>query len=326
MTASLDNGTLVTVFGGSGFVGRNVVRLLAKRGCRIRAAERRPDLAGHLQPMGGVGQIHAIQANVRYGDSIHRAVAGADVVVNCVAILAETGRQTFDAVNVEGARRIARAAKAGGARALVHISAIGADPKSTSRYARSRALGEAAVLKEFPEAIILRLSLVFGQEDEFFNRFASLARLTPVMPMIGGPTRMQPVYVGDVAEAVVAAAAGLGKPGTIYEIGGPQVFTFREIMKKTMGFAERQRCLFPVPFWVAKFGAVVSKVAPMAIRPITLDQVRMLQHHNIVSDAAKKENRTLAGLGLGNGQAIDTIVPGYLERFRPHGQYAHYRG
>lgn len=326
MTQSLDSGTLVTVFGGSGFVGRYAVRLLAKRGCRIRAAERRPDLAGHLQPMGGVGQIHAIQANVRYEESVRRAAEGAQVVVNCVAILAETGRQSFAAVNVEGARRVARAAKAAGARTLVHISAIGADPKSTSRYARSRAAGEAAVLKEFPEAVILRLSLVFGPEDEFFNRFAGLARMAPFMPLIGGRTRMQPVYVGDVAEAIVAAAEGRAKPATVYELGGPQVFSFRELLEKTMGYAEQRRCLMPVPFWAAKLGAVLSKPAPMALRPITLDQVRMLQHHNIVSDAARKENRTLAGLGAGNGQAIETIVPAYLERFRPRGQYAHYRG
>ncbi|MGE3916524.1 MAG: complex I NDUFA9 subunit family protein, partial [Hyphomicrobiaceae bacterium] len=200
MTATWEQGALATVFGGSGFVGRHTVRAFARKGWRIRAACRRPDLAGYLQPMGGVGQIHAVQANLRYADSIARAVEGARVVVNCVGILSPMGRQTFEALHVEGARAVAKAAKAAGAEHMIHVSAIGADPRSPGRYGRTKAEGEAAVRAEFPDAIILRPSIVFGPEDEFFNRFAAMAVHGPLLPLIGGGgTKFQPVYVGDVA-------------------------------------------------------------------------------------------------------------------------------
>ncbi len=209
MASRWEEGSLVTVFGGSGFVGRHAVRALAREGWRVRAAVRRPDLAGHLQPMGRVGQVHAVQANVRYPDSVRAAVEGAQAVVNLVAILAKSGKQTFEALHVEGARAAARAAREAGAKTFVHVSAIGADRRSPARYARTKAAGEEAVLAEFPGAVILRPSLVFGPEDALFNRFAGLARTAPFLPLIGGGrTRLQPVYVADVAEAIAAACAG----------------------------------------------------------------------------------------------------------------------
>ncbi len=210
-----DNGKLATVFGGSGFVGRYIVWSLAKRGYRVRAAVRRPDLAGHLQPMGVVGQIHAVQANLRFADSVVRAVEGADVVINAVGILAPTGAQTFEAVHAEGARRVAKAAREAGATRLVHISAIGADKSSNAQYARTKAEGEDAVLAEFPSAIILRPSIVFGAEDQFFNRFAALARISPALPLIGGGrTKFQPVFVGDLGQAAANAAIDTGNTGS----------------------------------------------------------------------------------------------------------------
>ncbi len=317
---------LVTIFGGSGFVGRHTVSALAKRGWRVRAAVRRPDLAGHLQPMGAVGQIHAVQANLRFPQSISNAVAGAEAVINAVGILAPSGRQSFDAVHAGGARAVARAAREAGVKRFVHISAIGADAASAARYARSKAAGEAAVLEEFPTAIILRPSIVFGPEDEFFNRFAALARMSPFLPSIGlGLTRFQPVYVGDVAAAVANCVEGQGKPGTVYELGGPEVFSFRQLLDLTQEYSGRRRPYFPMPFWFAKLQALLMSPLPNALRPVTYDQVRLLQSDNVVSAAAKSEGRTLAGLGVEPPAAVAAIVPGYLERFKPKGQYAHYR-
>lgn len=318
---------LVTVFGGAGFIGRHVVRALAARGWRIRVACRRPDLAGHLQPLGGVGQIHAIQANIRDAASVHRAVAGADAVVNLVAILAPAGRQTFEALHVAGARRIAEAAREAGVTALVHISAIGADRQARSAYGRTKGEGEAAVLAAYPPAIILRPSLVFGPEDQLFNRFAALARLSPVLPVIGGGrTRFQPVYAGNVAEAVANALDGAARPGGVYELGGPEVLTFRELMQRVLVYAGRRRCLVPLPFWLAKLQAAMTKPLPSGLRPLTVDQVRLLQADNVVSEAARKQGRTLAGLGIAAPLAIESVVPAYLERFKPKGQFAGYRG
>jgi uncharacterized protein YbjT (DUF2867 family) len=222
--------TLVTVFGGSGFLGRAVVRALAKRDYRLRVAVRRPELAGHLQPLGKVGQIHAVQANLRYPASVEAAMRDADVAINLVGILAEGGGQTFDAVQAKGAETIAKAAAAVGAH-MVHVSAIGADANSPARYARAKAAGETAVLAAVPSAVIMRPSVVFGPEDQFTNRFAGLARLSPALPLIGGGlTKMQPVYVGDVATAIADAVDGKAKPGATYELGGPEVLTMREIM------------------------------------------------------------------------------------------------
>jgi NADH dehydrogenase len=317
---------LTTVFGGSGAIGRHAVRALARSGWRVRAAVRRPDLAGFLQPMGVVGQVHAVQANLRYPASIEAAVAGAEVVVNTVGIAMPSGRQTFEAVHVAGAAAVARAAKAAGARAFVHVSAIGADPRSPARYARSKAAGEAAVLAEFPEAVILRPSIVFGPEDQFFNRFAAMARMLPLLPLIGGGrTRFQPVFVGDLA-AAIAAAEGRARPGTIYEIGGPEIATFRQLLDRVQEWSERPRRYLPIPFWLARLQGLVFGLLPASLRSITLDQVRMLESDNVVSEAAEAEGRTLEGLGITGLHAMGTVVPTYLERFRPRGQFSHYRG
>ena len=327
MAADSGNNEIVTVFGGSGFVGRHTVRALARAGYRIRAACRRPDLAGFLQPMGNVGQIQPVQANLRYPDSVRRAVEGAHVVINCVGILAGTGRQTFQAVHVEGARAAARAAREAGAQRFVHISAIGASPSSPARYARTKAEGEAAVLKEFPGAVIVRPSIVFGPEDEFFNRFAAMARVSPLLPLIGGGrTRFQPIYVGDLAKAIANAALGAGTAGTVYEAGGPEVLSFRDLLERTLDYAGRERGFITLPFWLAKLQALATWPLPNALRPLTVDQVRLLQSDNVVSSAAQKEGRTLAALGVTQAQSIGAIVPGYLERFRPKGQYSRYRG
>ena len=327
MASRLEGGTLVTVFGGSGFVGRHAVRALAQRGFRVRAATRRPDLAGHLQPMGGVGQIHGVQANLRYPDSIRRALEGADVAVNLVGLLAKSGAQTFEAIHVEGAAAVARAAREAGVQRLVHVSAIGADAKSLGQYGRTKAAGEAAVRAEFPTAVILRPSIIFGPEDEFFNRFANMARNAPLLPLIGGGrTRFQPVYAGDVAAAIAAVCEGKARPGTIYELGGPEVVTFRKLLDRTQAWAGRSRGYLPLPFWAAKLGAALTAPLPNSLRPLTVDQVRMLQADNVVSPAALAEGRTLQGLGILGPHAIDTIVPAYLEQYRPKGQYSHYRG
>lgn len=316
---------LATVFGGSGFVGRQIVRSLTRRDYRVRAAVRRPDLAGYLQPMGVVGQVFAVQANLRFADSVVRAVEGAETVVNSVGILAPSGAQTFGAVHVEGARRIAKAAREAGARRLIHISAIGADKNSNAQYAVTKAEGEAAVLSEFPSAIILRPSIVFGPEDQFFNRFAALARVSPFLPLVGGGrTKFQPVFAGDVGEAA-ANAISKGKPGTVYELGGPQVVTFRQILEATLRYADRKRVLLPVPFWMMRLQALLTWPLPNSIRPITVDQLRLLKHDNVVSDTAKREDRTIAALGVPHAVSIEAIVPQYLERFNPKGQYANYR-
>ncbi|MDX2264308.1 MAG: complex I NDUFA9 subunit family protein [Hyphomicrobiales bacterium] len=320
MAVTLGPSSIVTVYGGSGFVGRYVVQALAKTGARIRVAVRRPDLANHLQPLGGVGQIHAIQANVRNAASVRRAAEGADAVVNLVAILQQGGKQTFQAVHTGGAAAVARAAKDAGARALVHVSSIGAEKMSRSGYARTKGEAEAAVLGAFPRAVILRPSVIFGAEDQFFNRFAAMARIAPALPLIGGGrTRFQPVYVGDVARAVVAAIDGRAKLGAAYELGGPQIYSFREILDKIAEYTGRRRPYVSIPFWAAKIQGAALQILPSA--PITLDQVRMLESDNVVSAEAIREARTLEGLGI-TPQSIDAIVPGYLVRFRPKGEFS----
>ena len=328
--AAASNARIATVFGGSGFVGRHTVRALAQAGWRIRAAERRPDLAGHLQPLGAVGQIMPVQANVRYPASVARAVAGADAVVTSVGILTPSGAQSFAAVHVEGPRAIGRAAREAGVKRLVHISAIGAELKSRSAYARSKAEGERALLEEFPDAIILRPSIVFGPEDQFFNRFAALAVSSPVLPLIGGgKTKFQPVFVGDLAAAIAAVLDGAGMPGTVYEIGGPAVHSFRALLDKTQEWSGRKRAYMPLPFAVASLQALLTKPLSLVdnnLRPITVDQVRLLKSDNVVSQKAKLENRTLAGLGITDAAPIEAVVPSYLERYKPRGQFAHYRG
>ncbi len=309
------NNRLATVIGGSGFVGRHVVRALARAGWRVRVAVRRPDLAGHLQPLGTVGQIHAVQANVRYPDSVLAACDGADAVVNLVGILHESGRQRFDAVHVFGARIAAQAAAECGASRLVHISTIGADADSAAEYGRTKAAGEAEVRAAYHQATILRPSIVFGPEDAFFNRFASLARISPVLPLIDdGETRFQPVFVGDVAAAVAATLGDAGTSGAEFELGGPEVLNFREIMEFILEATGRKRLLVPVPFGVLRLEALFLQLLPNPI--LTVDQVRMLEIDNVVSEGA----RTLQDLGI-EPQAIEAIVPDYLERFRRAGQF-----
>jgi uncharacterized protein YbjT (DUF2867 family) len=311
--------TLVTVFGGSGFLGRNVVRALAKRDYRIRVAVRQPELAGHLQPIGRVGQIHAVQANLRYPASVEAAMRDSQIAINLVGILTEGGAQSFEAVQAKGAETIAKAASAVSAR-MVHVSAIGADENSLSGYGRSKAAGEKAVLAAVPSATILRPSVVFGPEDQFTNRFAALARISPMLPLIGGGvTRMQPVYVGDVATAVADAVDGKAKPGATYELGGPEVLTLREIMQIILTITERNRMLVPLPFGLAKLQALFLQFAPGALK-LTPDQVALLRSDNVVSDAAKAAGLTLEGLGIA-ADSMEAIAPQYLWRFRAAGQF-----
>ena len=318
MAVKTNSDTLVTVFGGSGFLGRHVVRALANRDYRIRVAVRRPELTGYLQPLGRVGQIHAVQANVRFPQSVEAAVHDADAVINLVGILFEKGRQRFDAIQAEGAETVARAANAAGAR-LVHISAIGADENSPSHYASSKGAGERLVLAARPDAVIMRPSFLFGPEDEFFNRFAALARISPVLPLPGGGhTRSQPVFAGDAAEAIAKAVDGETKPGTIYELGGPDVRTFKELMEFILATIERRRLFVPVPFAVMKLQAAVLQYLPKP--PLTPDQVETLKPDNVVSAAAHEQGRTLEGLGI-IPNSIASIVPDYLWRFRKTGQF-----
>ena len=318
MTQSSKAYTLVTIFGGSGFLGRHVVRALARRDYRIRVAVRRPDLAGHLQPLGRVGQIHAVQANVRYPDSVAAAVRDSDIVINLVGILSQHGRQRFKKVHQLGSEVIARAAAAQGAQ-LIQISAIGANEKSWSGYARSKGRAEKAALAAVPAATIFRPSIVFGPEDDFFNRFAALARMLPALPLIGGgKTRFQPVFAGDVAEAIALAVEGKTKPGTVYELGGPEIFTFKQLMQFILATIERRRLLIPIPFWLARLQAMFLQFLPSA--PLTPDQVRMLKRDNVVSEEAKRDGRTLEGLGI-TPRSVPAIVPSYLWRFRKTGQF-----
>lgn len=316
---SADNSKLVTVFGGSGFLGRHVVQLLAKRGYRVRVACRRPDLAGHLQPLGNVGQIHAVQANLRYRWSVDRAVEGADCVVNLVAILFETGKQKFDAIQDFGARAVAEAARAEGAN-LVHVSAIGADEASASEYARTKARGEKAVFETLPQSIVMRPSILFGPEDGFFNKFAELARFLPFLPLIGGgETKFQPAYVGDVAEAIARAVDGDLGGGKIYELGGPQVLSFRQCIEKLLDITDRKRWLINLPFGMARFKARFWELLPRPL--LTVDQVTLLESDNVVSDSAEADGRTFSGIGI-VPKTADSVLPSYLWRYRPAGQFS----
>lgn len=318
---------LVTVFGGSGFVGRHVVRALAVQGYRVRVAVRRPDLAFHLQPLGNVGQIHAVQANLRNRPSIVRAIAGAHVVVNLVGVMHQQGRQRFEAVHGFGARAVAEAATAAGVERLVHISALGVQADSGSAYARSKANAENAVLGAFPDAVILRPSVIFGPEDQFFNRFAQLATFMPVLPLVGAETRMQPVSVDNVADAVVRAVQGAATPGAIYELGGPETVTIREAMNFTLNAIGRRRLVVGLPFPLARLQALALEIVhtlslgllPDSLR-LTRDQVELLRHDNVVSDAAVAEQRTLAGLGV-TPSGFDAVAQTYLWRFREKGQF-----
>ncbi|MBB4196974.1 NADH dehydrogenase [Rhodoblastus sphagnicola] len=320
---------IVTVFGGSGFIGRHLVRALAREGWRVRVATRRPELAYHLQPLGKVGQIHAVQANIRFPESLAAALSGAEAAVNLVGILAETGKQSFDRVQAQGAAAVADAVKNAGIGKFVHMSAIGADANSASAYARSKALGEAAVLSATPHANILRPSVVFGPEDQFFNRFASMARLMPALPLIGGgTTRLQPVYVGDVAATASRLLAGEGRPGAVYELGGPAIRTMRELMAFVLAVTKRPRVLAPISFGLASTIGGITELANKALLGLlpaefvfTRDQVELLKHDNVVSAEAEAEGRTLKGLGI-TPESMEAIVPAYLHRYRKGGQFA----
>lgn len=312
---------LVTIYGGSGFLGRHIARRMAKAGWRVRVAVRRPHEAGFVRTYGTVGQVEPVLCNIRDDASVAAAMAGADAVVNCIGILAENGRNSFDAVQAEGASRVARLAAAEGVARMVQVSSIGADPESESDYSRTKAEGEAAVTEHMPEAVILRPSILFGTDDSFFNRFASLTRFGPVLFIIGGDTRFQPVYVDDVAAAAELAVLGNAEPG-IYELGGPDVETMRELMQRMLREIRRKRLILNIPFWIARmkasvfefFGKVTLGLAPV---PFTRDQVVNLGRDNVVGDDA----RTLADLGI-EATAMDAVLEEYLWRFRPSGQYA----
>ncbi len=311
---------LVTIYGGSGFVGRYIARRMAKEGWRVRVAVRRPNEAIFVKPYGVVGQVEPVLCNVRDDASVAAVMRGADAVVNCVGILAPDGKNTFDAVQADGAERVARIAAEQGVARMVHISAIGADAESDSDYARTKALGEAGVLRHMPDAMILRPSIVFGPEDEFFNRFASMSRMGPVLPVVGAETHFQPVYVDDVAKAAVLGVTGKAKGG-IYELGGPDVDTFRELMQQMLGMIRRRRLVLNIPFPIARVIALISDVVSFVTfglipSQLTRDQVRNLRRDNVVGDGVL----TFADLGI-EPVSLEAVLPEYLWRFRPSGQY-----
>jgi NADH dehydrogenase len=313
---------LVTIFGGSGFLGRHVVSALAKRGYRVRVGVRRPDLAIHLQPLGNAGQIQAVQANLRVRWSVDRAVEGADHVVNLVGILHESGRQRFRAVHDFGARAVAEAARAAGL-PLTHMSAIGATLQSASAYARTKAAGEKAVLDTVKDAVVFRSSIMFGPDDRFYNRFAAMARLSPVLPLIGGGQNLlQPTYVGDVAEAIARSVDGTVPGGKVYELGGPDVQSFRQCMEEMLQIIGRKRMLVPVPWWLAELQGSVLGLLPNPL--LTRDQVRQLRVDNIVSEEAVKSGRDFAAIGIAPRNTT-AILPSYLWQYRTAGQFTHSR-
>jgi NADH dehydrogenase len=312
---------LVTIYGGSGFVGRYIARRMAQAGWRVRVAVRRPNEAMHVKPYGVVGQVEPVFCNIRDDASVRAVMQGADAVVNCVGTFDRKGKNSFDAVQDKGATRIARIAAEEGVAHLVHLSAIGADATSDSHYARSKAAGEAGILKHFPNAVILRPSVIFGPEDQFFNRFAGMTRFGPVLPVVGADTRFQPVYVDDVAQAAVMGAMGRAVPG-VYELGGPEAVSFRGLMQQMLQVIRRRRLIVNIPFGVAALmgGAMelVQSVTLGLVPPqITRDQVRSLRRDNVVAQEAKGFD----ALGI-TPVAIGAVLPDYLWRFRPAGQYA----
>jgi uncharacterized protein YbjT (DUF2867 family) len=312
---------LVTIYGGSGFVGRYIARRMAKEGWRVRVATRRPNDALFVRPYGTVGQVEPMFCNIRDDASVRAVMQGADAVVNCVGTFDKGGRNSFDAIQNKGAARIARLAAELGVGQLVHISAIGADAKSDTLYAKSKAAGEAAVLAAFPRAMILRPSVIFGAEDQFFNRFASMSRFGPILPVVGAETKFQPVYVDDVAQAAVAGV--LGRASGVYELGGPDTASFRDLMKQMLAVIQRRRLVLNMPFFVARmmaFGFDTLQALTLGLvknRMITADQVRSLRHDNVVTPGAKG----LVDLGI-TPTSIEAVLPEYLWRYRPSGQYA----
>ncbi len=305
---------LVTVFGGSGFVGAQVVRALAKHGHRIRVAVREPSAAYRMRMLGDVGQIEVVQANIRTPDSLGRALDGAQGCVNLVGVLRSAGRQSFEAVHVDGARHVAAAAKAAGATRLVQVSAIGAHAGAASKYARSKAAGEVAAREAFPDATILRPSIVFGHEDSFFNRFGQMAASAPVLPVVGGATRFQPVFVGDVANAAANALLEPASAGAVYELGGPSIYSFKALIALILRETGRSPLVLDLPFGAA---SLIGVAGDLGLAPLTTDQVTLLRSDNIVADGALG----LADLGV-TATPVEAVVPSYLYRYRKGGQYA----
>lgn len=311
---------LVTIYGGSGFVGRYIARRMAKEGWRVRVAVRRPNEAMHVKPYGTPGQVEPVLCNIRDDASVAMVMQGSDAVVNCVGLLAEAGKNTFDEVQAEGAARIARIATEQGVTSLVHLSSLSSDATSASNYARSKAEGEAGVLAHFPSAVILRPSVIFGSEDTFFNRLASLSRLGPILPIIGGNARFQPVYVDDVAQAAVLGVTGRA-PAGVYELGGPDIGTLRALVVQMLAIVRRRKLILNLPFWIARINAwtfeLVQKMSFGLIKaPFTGDQLVLLAHDSVVSDTAK----TFGDLGIAP-VSMTAVLPDYLWRFRPSGQY-----
>jgi uncharacterized protein YbjT (DUF2867 family) len=304
----------ITVFGGSGFLGSYIVERLADRDLVVQVAVRDPEAAKHLRPLGQVGQVTPVACDIKNPDAVARAVEGADGVVNLVGILAARGKQTFNAVHADAPGAIAGAAAAAGTRSLVHVSAIGAAPSAPSEYLRSKAAGEAALRQAFPQAAIVRPSIIFGPGDGFFNLFGGLARMAPALPLFGGgKTRFQPVYAADVADAIVHALLDPACAGQIYELGGPRVYSFSELLELLLHEVRRKRCLVPVPFFVGDIQATLAGLLPNA--PVTRDQMRSLRVDSIVSSGAK----TLADLGIAP-TALETILPTYVHRYRRGGR------
>ncbi|MCA0929607.1 complex I NDUFA9 subunit family protein [Ruegeria profundi] len=312
---------LVTIYGGSGFVGRYIARRMANEGWRVRVAVRRPNEAMFVKPYGVVGQVEPVLCNIRDDASVAAVMHGADAVVNCVGVLNELGKNAFDAVQADGAARIARVAADQGVERMVHISAIGADAGSNSAYARSKADGEAGVLAHMPNAVILRPSIIFGTEDQFFNRFAGMARMGPLLPLVGAETRFQPVYVDDVAKAAVMGVLGQAEGG-VYELGGPEVKTFRALMQQMLDVINRRRVIVGIPFWTAWIMANVLDFLKFVTfqlfsNPIlTRDQLKNLRRDNVVADGVK----SFADLGIAPA-TLESVLPDYLWKFRPSGQY-----
>jgi NADH dehydrogenase len=306
---------LVTIFGGSGFLGRHTVRALARDGWRIKVATRRPNMGFFLRPLGSVGQIDFVKANVADPEQVAAAVSGAEAVIDLAGILVEKG-QSFDDVHARGAENVARAAAAAGVDRLVHVSAIGADAQARSDYAASKGRGEAAVRAAFPSATILRPSIMFGPEDSFFNRFADLARYLPALPLVGGgKTLFQPVFAGDVAAAIAEALREEAAQGRIYELGGPTVYSFRQLMQFILNQTGRRRALIPIPFMLASWQAAVLQILPKPL--LTPDQVRLLRHDNVTAPGMPG----LSDLGI-IPTSVEAVVPSYLWRYRARGEYA----
>lgn len=313
---------LVTIYGGSGFVGRYIAQKMAQEGWRVRVAVRRPNEAMQVKPYGVVGQVEPVFCNIRDDESVRSAMLGANAVVNCVGILDENGPNKFAAIQHEGAKRVAQIASEQKVQQLVHLSSIGADANSESKYSKSKALGEAAVLKEFPSAIILRPSVIFGPEDRFFNKFAKMSGLGPVLPIVAGQSKMQPVYVDDVAKAAALGARGLAKGG-VYELGGPGVYTLNELMEIMLGVIKRKRLILNLPTFIGSIIATmmdaVQAVSIGLVRNsvLTRDQLKNLQYDNVVSSDAKG----FADLGL-EPVSLLSVLPDYLWPYRPSGQFS----